>query len=72
MTNKTKSGLFPINLWNKILHNVLGYDAIIDNGTGLIHDNEPTQACFLVPSSYKVVEKLKNNTSNYINGFDYS
>ena len=67
-----KGGLSLINLWNKILHNVLGYDAIIDNGTGLIHDNEPTQACFLVSSSYKVVEKLKNNISNYVNGLDFS
>lgn len=61
-----------INYWTKILHNVLGYDVIVDNGTGFIHSNEPNQACFLVPSSYKVVEKLRNNISSYINGYDFS
>ncbi len=40
--------------WSKLLIEI-GYDLVIDNGTGVIHPSEPTQAVFLNPKSYKVV-----------------
>lgn len=42
------------NIWSTILLH-LGYDVVIDNGDGVIHTNEKTQAVFLSPKSYKVV-----------------
>ena len=45
------------NVFNKILRE-LGYDSLIDTGSGIMHENEPTQAVFLTPSSFTVVEKI--------------
>jgi len=45
-------------LWNKILSQVLGYTYAVDNGGGIIHESEPTQAVFFSSASFKVVEKL--------------
>lgn len=42
------------NIWSTILLH-LGYDVVIDNGDGVIHTNEKTQAVFLSPKSYKIV-----------------
>jgi len=42
------------NIWSTILLH-LGYDVVIDNGDGVIHENEKTQTVFLNPKSYKVV-----------------
>lgn len=40
--------------WTKLLLE-LGYELVIDYGTGTIHPSEPTQAVFLSPTAYKVV-----------------
>jgi hypothetical protein len=45
------------NIFNSILRE-LGYECIVDSGSGIIHENEPNQVVFLVPSAYKVVEKF--------------
>ena len=53
-------------VWTKLLLE-LGYDLVIDNDTGTIHPNEPTQAVFLNPKSYKVVgEEFVDTESRYI------
>lgn len=46
----------PPVMWNKILRNVLDYDVVYDNGSGIIHENEPSQGCVLNP---KVIKRLK-------------
>lgn len=59
-----------ISVWSKILI-YLGFDYVVDNGTEVIHSNEPTQALFLNSKSYKVIdetfvdteERYKENTS---------
>lgn len=42
-----------------VLLRKMGYDVVIDR-TGTIHLLQPSQAVFLTPSSYKVVEKIIN------------
>jgi hypothetical protein len=42
------------NIWTTILLH-LGYDVVIDNGDGVVHEHEKTQAVFLSPKSYKLV-----------------
>lgn len=46
-----------IAVWNALLRK-LGYKAAVDNGTGYIHENEPTQAVILDPSIIKVVSVI--------------
>lgn len=43
--------------WNYLLRKVLGYDAILDIGAGIIHDNEPAQLVVLNPTSIEILEK---------------
>lgn len=51
--------------WTKLLID-LGYDIVIDYGTGTIHPLEPTQAVFLNPKSYKVVgEEFVDTEARY-------
>lgn len=51
--------------WTKLLID-LGYDIVIDYGTGTIHPSEPTQAVFLNPKSYKVVgEEFVDTEARY-------
>lgn len=65
------------NIWSTILLH-LGYDVVIDNGDGVIHTNEKTQAVFLSPKSYKLVgeefvdteERYKTLNSNNL-GIDF-
>lgn len=53
------------NIWSTILLH-LGYDVVMDNGDGVIHSNEKTQAVFLSPKSYKLVgEEFVDTTSRY-------
>lgn len=55
-----------MHLWNKILQ-YLGYEVVIDNGSGVIHPHEPTQAVFLSVKAYKHVDSIKNkHNKNYI------
>lgn len=51
-------------IWTYILKNVLGYDAAIDYGMGIIHSNEPTQACIFNPASIIRIETVYNKYSN--------
>lgn len=44
------------NDWSKMLID-LGFDWSNDKGEGIIHKSEPTQAVFLNPKSYKVVDE---------------
>lgn len=46
--------------FNRLLRK-MGYDVVIDR-TGTLHLLQPSQAVFLVPSSYKFVEKIINKT----------
>lgn len=52
----------PIN-WNYVLRKVLGYDLIIDMGTGTIHQNEPLQALFLTKEALQLVDQRQNQHS---------
>lgn len=61
------TGSFPrqkqTNLLNK-LYRTLGYDAIVDEGNGVIFTKEePTQIVFLQPSAYKIQEMFYNDTA---------
>ena len=42
--------------WSKILISI-DFDYVVDNGTKVIHSNEPTQAVFLNPKSYKIIDE---------------
>ena len=44
------------NKWNYLLRKVLGYDAVLDRGEGIIHNNEPAQIVVLNPTSIEVLE----------------
>lgn len=47
-------------IWNAIMRQ-LGYDGFTDvTGTGLIHENEPTQGVFFSTKSLRVIEVLPN------------
>lgn len=48
------------NKATKIFLKTLGYDGAIDWGDSIIHGAEPMQAVFFNPSSYKVVDKFRN------------
>ena len=43
-------------IWNKLLRE-LGFDYVQDSGGGIIHPSEPTQAVFLTPKAYKVIDE---------------
>ena len=65
--------------WSVILNKVLGYDGVIDDCNGIIHDNEPCQAVFFntktinVKEIIQITEKIKftadisNENDSYIN-----
>lgn len=46
-------------LWNKVLRH-LGYTGMTDDGTGVIHPNEPIQTVFFSKKTFKVVDKIYN------------
>ena len=48
--------------FNKLIRQ-LGYDVVFDK-TGTVHLLEPSQAIFLLPSSYKVVDRIINKDYN--------
>lgn len=53
------------NYWSKLLID-LGFDWVNDEGYGIIHNNEPEQAVFLSPKSYKVIdEEFVSTESRY-------
>lgn len=53
--NNSKPHLFWASLFRK-----LGYEAVIDDGSGIIYQDEPTQAVFFTKESIEEVELLEN------------
>ena len=51
-----------ISLWTKIFLE-LGYEYAEDDGLGIIHPNEKTQAVFFSPKSYKVIDEQVLDTA---------
>lgn len=50
------------NDFNKYLREC-GFDCVIDNGHGVLHSGlEPIQVCFLVPSSYEIIDLVHNDS----------
>jgi hypothetical protein len=50
------------NIMNKMLRR-LGYDAVIDNGSGVLYDSsEPIQIVYLTPKAYKILKSFHNDT----------
>jgi hypothetical protein len=50
-----------VNLWNRLLHKILGYDYIVDdNDQGIIFTSEPTQAVFFSSSLIDVIDIINN------------
>lgn len=60
-------------LWNKLLRIGLGkpYDVVIDNGAGIIHENEPYQGLVLKPRVVKHITEIKQSYKN-INHWSYN
>ena len=54
-------------IWGKILRE-LGYDAIYDNGSGIIHENEPYQIIVLNPRVIVHEETLSNDIKSFVVG----
>lgn len=52
----------PAVAWNSIFRSI-GIDGVVDNGAGIIHENEPTQAVFFSSKSIKSVERVDNKYS---------
>lgn len=48
-------------VWNSLLR-LLGMNIIIDNGSGIIHPNEPTQGVVLDPRNVKQVRTVENTS----------
>lgn len=46
-------------IWNKIFR-LLGWAAVIDDGSSIIHENEPTQGVVLDPVEMKLLKTFKN------------
>ena len=47
-------------IWQSILRKVLKIDGMVDDGEGVIHENEPTQAVFFNPAAIKMVKRISN------------
>lgn len=58
-----------IAAWNGVLRN-MGYDAVEDWGSGIIHPVEHTQICFLSTKAYTVVDMMQNNHLNDVTAAD--
>ena len=50
--------------WNSLFRKI-GILGVIDNGDGIIHTNEPSQAVFFNTKSFEVVDIIKNSQSSY-------
>lgn len=63
--NNRGKALVPnsISLWTKLFLE-LGYDYAEDDGKGIIHPSESTQAVFFTPKSYKVVDEVFLDTAS--------
>ena len=49
------------NEWTRVFRDVLGYQGVSDNGSGIIHDNEPFQAVFWDASVVEAVDLVKKD-----------
>lgn len=49
-------------LWNKVLR-AQGISVVVDDGLGIIHPREPSQALFLSTANIELVERLNNRDS---------
>ena len=47
-------------IWQSILRKTLKIDGMVDDGEGIIHENEPTQAVFFNPAAIEVVKRIPN------------
>lgn len=47
-------------IWQSILRKVLKIDGMVDDGEGVIHENEPTQAVFFNPAAIEMVKRIPN------------
>ncbi len=47
-------------IWQSILRKTLNIDGMVDDGEGIIHENEPTQAVFFNPAAIEVVKRISN------------
>ena len=56
--NIGETGGGPTGKWTIILNKDLGYDGVIDYGSGIIHSSEPTQAVFFNTSAIEVIDIL--------------
>lgn len=53
--------------WSQILYNILGYEGAYDNeGTGLIHENEPFQAVFFRSDAVELLELINKTNKETI------
>lgn len=52
----------PPLFWN-LLFRKLGIDAVVDDGSGIIHDNEQTQMVVFDPAAIKVIDRVQNKYS---------
>lgn len=60
----------PRKFW-QILHQVLKYDVVVDENLGVIHQNEPNQALFLLSKNIEHVEVLENVTGIMVETTDF-
>jgi hypothetical protein len=57
----TKTGAKSASvIWQSILRKTLNIDGMVDDGEGIIHENEPTQAVFFNPAAIEVVKRIPN------------
>jgi hypothetical protein len=57
----TKTGAKSASvIWQSILRKTLKIDGMVDDGEGIIHENEPTQAVFFNPAAIEVVKRIPN------------
>ena len=57
-----RKGISKPTAWNWIFRQ-LGIDGFIDEGDGIIHENEPTQAVFFSKKSVDLIERVANKYS---------
>lgn len=50
-------------IWNKLFR-MLGINAVVDNGAGIVHQNEPTQGVVFDTSSIHVIKTFENSATD--------
>lgn len=56
--------------WNKVIR-ILGIDAIIDNGSGILHPAEPYQGMIFNPRAVRLVKTIENQNAEEEYEFNY-